>query len=956
MDNTRRSFDRSRLPAAKKPRLTGDPNGGSKFPHRQTGSSSAFNGRHPDGGGGGDDGEYHPQPLPHQELVAQYKTALGDLTSNHKLIITNLTIIAEENLPAAKSIAGTICDHILEVPIEQKLPSLYLLDSIVKNIGRDYKRYFTARLPEVFCKAYRQVDPSVQSNMRRLFRTWNEVFPLQTLLIIEKELGFTRSIHVNPEYFERQHLQQSSTTKGGVNDMAGALYSNEESERPDRALAARRPWRDPRVNMHNNQLVHRDAFNDSDPERSIGGPFGGNEYSSGISSKSGSGVGRNENRLIGGVAETLSSQRNGFSLKHSLSNHEAPKSMNKDAHHQSTQAITDLRSNVMSGNWKDSEEEEFMWDEMNSGLTDKGRNVSSNLRADPWMADDENLKGEDHLFTSKSHPFGEKVDREISTGKKQLPAFGGQSSLSWQLQKPYSRDKLNLKPGHSEGSVSTLGGLPGNINSSAVKMRNRSFMPNATTGVAKSMGHPQFDSGGAESPSGQSPLRTQSPSLSVSTHLPHSVRNLAEQDYPPIPKTSQFLGSQYNPSPALPHNVKVGNLRKSQDQDMHGPLSSVTPRTDVTLKTKKAPQSKVSLASETSAKSTTNSLSAASVKTGIIPNKSTASSLPATSCLDGRSLPSQSVVRPARSGGPSPTTSIPQRKAGQPQRGSTQPVSSNVNNASVLSSNTTNKNALNPIENLLNSLVAKGLISAKTKSATIVPSDLLVRSEDQTENIATSSSLLVPSVTSSAVVPELSSRDDVDDAAKASQSTSVEVKDLIGFDFKPDVIREMHPHVIRELLDDLPHHCRICGVRLKQQEQFNRHLEWHATREKEQNGLILASRRWYANSNDWIACKSEYQSENESTDSVDVHDKKTDGSQWDTMVLADENQCLCVFCGELFEDVYCQEKDQWMFKGGVYLNNSDSKLEMKSRNVGPIVHARCLSENPMSNITNTEHD
>lgn len=32
--------------------------------------------------------------------------------------------------------------------------------------------------------------------------------------------------------------------------MAGALYSNEESERPDRALAARRPWRDPRVNMH----------------------------------------------------------------------------------------------------------------------------------------------------------------------------------------------------------------------------------------------------------------------------------------------------------------------------------------------------------------------------------------------------------------------------------------------------------------------------------------------------------------------------------------------------------------------------------------------------------------------------------------------------------------------------------------------------------------------------------
>ncbi|KAI8258950.1 hypothetical protein K4K58_002934 [Colletotrichum sp. SAR11_239] len=111
------------------------------------------------------------------EVAEDYRQALEDLTTNVRFEISNLTMIAREQTEHAQVISEVLQDHILKAPAHKKLPALYVLDSIVKNVGTPYTLFFGAKLYQTFMEAYAAVDGQVRRKMDEMLRTWKEPVP-----------------------------------------------------------------------------------------------------------------------------------------------------------------------------------------------------------------------------------------------------------------------------------------------------------------------------------------------------------------------------------------------------------------------------------------------------------------------------------------------------------------------------------------------------------------------------------------------------------------------------------------------------------------------------------------------------------------------------------------------------------------------------------------------------------
>ncbi|KAK6126309.1 hypothetical protein DH2020_039954 [Rehmannia glutinosa] len=991
MDSTRRPFDRShsKEPGLKKPRLIEDP----AAPDRISNGRTGFFQRPAVSNSGSVEA---PEPRGTEILRAAILCVP---------IITNLTIIAGESMPAAKAIAATICANILEVPRDQKLPSLYLLDSIVKNIGRDYIKYFAPRLPEVFCKAYRQVDPSTHPGMRHLFGTWKGVFPPQTLQMIEKELGFNttangsssattsrpdsqaqrpaHSIHVNPKYLEARQRLQTTRARGAGSDTSGALVnSHEDVEAPERTAGissgnhglilllrsttgAEVPyhgtWPGARLKEPVQHHHLRDQVNEPVRDKSSSVAYSDTEYGSNVSGRPGLGTGRVIEKVkepgydrtwyaSGSDMTGMSQKKNGFGLKRGFESYAAHEFLNSDSDLQLTQKAANTKSNGMSENWKNSEEEEYMWDEMNSGPT--VRSSADALTKDHWAPDNydrlldstipcllklvQNLRMrlalydfDSHLQRSQSiHDIGSRDDDEASA-----------DSISLDLSQVASGTQRILS-GTSKSISSYSEGYP---TGEALKV-----WPNV------SMAQP-CQTLGAASSSMRSLMHQRPPSPSITSHNPNQpLNNFPERNQtsicPPTdprrPPGHKNMGRDQLSEDSLPfpsRNVYQGSTQRAQPQSLRSSSAQMPP----IQQRKHAPSAQLRNPEVSEFESSGQAFSESRSTMG---NSSSDQSNPLTIDSPGKSITSSLFDALGKIGIPSSTLSGSLTK---PSSQETRPGPSLGGGGSLANfpsspSFTFSQKKLIGCERLDIFFKSDSLLSASPKIPDQPP--------DKVPGITSSSSTPVSSVPIPIIIskkPLASIKDEpssLEPAVKASDGlteSTANIKHLIGFEFKPDVVRNLHQDVIDDLLSDFPHECSICGLRLKFQERLDRHMEWHALRVPEHDPSRNTTRRWYANVVDWVARIGPPEISECSGETLESSEP---------MVPADESQCACILCGELFEDFYSQERDEWMFKGAVYLTTPSSESHetvgttSDTAFLSPIVHANCLSEDSVRDL------
>nr|XP_009404993.1 PREDICTED: polyadenylation and cleavage factor homolog 4-like isoform X2 [Musa acuminata subsp. malaccensis] len=893
------------------------------------------------------------------DIVRCYEDVLSELTFNSKPVITDLTIIAGQHIRYAEEVADAICTRILEVAVDQKLPSLYLIDSIVKNIGHHYVRIFATRLPKVFCEAYNQVHPTQYSSMRHLFGTWSQVFPSKILKKIEDELQFSpseskrssgitstrqskppsphhsRGIHVNPKYLEARHqFEQSAVDLGTsgagppqtamvhVSSAIGAGGSMPHLK--NKISLSSSP---PRIGVRRHVSPPNMRFYNGISARKIGGmaspSHSGFVYGPGRVSDPNSRADRSRPSNEDPYHVEVSMQHNhkyGYGKQHPrdlidaygnprgrVSSYEKfPKVQRLD--------VNGIASEAATRKWKNSDEEEYVWESMSPTLADQSRRNS----LPPFGPSSGSISNRTGI--SISNPAMLETDFQRHSWPVQTQSHPGSmmkylDGTTSQTGSPPHHQKLNRT--RDSGKFSCL--FPQSTRQS-LSPRSRSTAL-ALGGVAPSIGQ-KLPVAHDSLPDIELPLRSLSNAhddpLKINTAVIDRQSTLRPYS-PPQDMLPSAHKSQSLPCLSIPPNQKLvnGQLDISEPNKLLM-NQGADPRIFV-------PEKQYDIVDKYSSES---------VKFIHFPYQPPSNThLNQQSQVQGISMPMRtpetygSILPPA-------TALVSSYLIGQPVN-HLQTLGTGVSVVSVLPCSSFATPSVTVHRTIDTSLHLHGSLLPPLPPGPR-PASSQMGPTPQTMSSSISSS---PASAYSGLIGSLMEQ------GLISLKPSVQSQETLGIEFDIELLKVRHESAINALYDDLPRKCATCGLRFKGQEEHSSHMDWHVTKNRiSKNRKQKPSRKWYVSAKEWLSG-----AEILGNDVVpgflpteSVSEKKED---IEVAVPADENQNVCALCGELFEDFYSDETEEWMYKGAVYLNAPDGYIEGLDRSqLGPIVHAKCRSE------------
>ncbi|CRK91666.1 CLUMA_CG005316, isoform A [Clunio marinus] len=174
-----------------------------------------------------------------KEIEEEYLSSLMDLNVNSKPLINMLTMLAEDNIENAHVIVKAVEMHLAKVSPDVKLPILYLIDSIVKNVGDKYKQLFAQNIVNMFCGVFEKVNEKVREKMFNLRMTWNEVFPQTKLYALDVKVNVLdnnwpitakvvpKSVHVNPNFLKNQPPPEAQLQTRAQEDLLKQMKEKE---------------------------------------------------------------------------------------------------------------------------------------------------------------------------------------------------------------------------------------------------------------------------------------------------------------------------------------------------------------------------------------------------------------------------------------------------------------------------------------------------------------------------------------------------------------------------------------------------------------------------------------------------------------------------------------------------------------------------------------------------------